>query len=193
MKRQPQIVLIIATLGLSWLAMQAIHEFGHIAAAIASGGGVVEVVLHPAAISFTRLAENPHPQFVAWMGPVIGVLLPLVAAILARKLKWRGWYVIQFFVGFCLIANGAYLAFGSFGEFGDAGDLVRHGAPMWLLWLFGVITIPLGLWMWDGLGPHFGLGSSAGQVDRAAAYVMLAGLIVLVMLEVVFSSSIAGS
>lgn len=192
MKRQPQIVLIVATIAFSWLAMQAVHELGHVLAAVASGGEVRHVVLHPAAISHTHVSKNPHPLLVVWMGPVVGTVLPFLAMLLARKLLFRGWYVVQFFAGFCLIANGAYLAFGSIGQIGDAGDLVRHGTPVWLLWVFGAITIPLGLWMWDGLGPHFGLGSGAGQVDRVVAYVMLAALVVTFALEFTFSSAAAG-
>ena len=45
----------------------------------------------------------------------MGVVLPIRCGVFARKLKWRGWYIVQFFAGFCLIANGAYLAFGSLG------------------------------------------------------------------------------
>jgi hypothetical protein len=191
MKRQHQLVLIAATLAFSWLAMQAVHEFGHVAAAIASGGQVAEVVLYPTAISYTRLSENPHPLFVAWMGPVVGIVLPLVASAIGRRWRCRGWYLLQFFAGFCLIANGAYLAFGSLNQIGDAGDLVRHGSPAWLLWLFGGITIPVGLWLWDGLGSHFGLGANAGRVERPAAYAMLAGLVAIVALELIFSSPAA--
>ena len=189
MKRQHQFVLIASTLAFSWLAMQAVHEFGHATAAFMSGGKVSQVVLHPAAISYTRLTLNPQPLFVVWMGPIVGVVLPLIAWVIARACRWRGWYLFQFFAGFCLIANGSYLAFGSFSGIGDAGDLVRHGAKMWLLWLFGLTTIPIGLWLWNGLVPHFGFGSSEGKVDRATAYIMLAALVVLVTLEIVFSSS----
>ena len=85
------------------------------------------------------------------------------------------------------MANGAYLAFGSFNRIGDAGDLLRHGTPIALLWLFGVTTIPLGLWLWNGLGPYFGLGASRGEVNRSAAYVMLALVVVLVTLELALS------
>ena len=81
MKRQHQVVLIVATLAFSWLAMQAVHELGHVAAAVVSGGRVATVVLHPATISYTQLASNPHPLFVAWMGPIVGVVLPLVAFV----------------------------------------------------------------------------------------------------------------
>ncbi len=162
MKRQHQFLLIVATLAFSWLAMQAVHELGHVAAACVSGGQVEQVVLYPTTISYTRLGNNPYPLFVAWMGPVVGAALPVVAFVIARGCRLRLWYVFQFFAGFCLIANGAYLAFGSFDGVGDAGDILRHGAHIWLLWLFGLITIPIGLWLWYGLGPYFGLGANAG-------------------------------
>ena len=44
---------------------------------------------------------------------------------------------------------------------------------MWSLWLFGAASLPLGLYLWNGLGPHFGLGTAAGKVDHRAAYVFL--------------------
>ena len=187
MKRQPQVLLIAATLACSWLAMQAVHELGHVAAATVSGGRVKSVVLHPAAISYTEYSSNPHPLFVSWMGPIVGVVLPLVALAIARWFRWRSSYLFQFFAGFCLIANGAYLAFGSIHGIGDAGDIARHGSPLWLLWLFGVITIPLGLLMWNQLGPHFGLGASAGQVERVDAYSMCALLAMVVVIEILLS------
>ena len=108
MKRQPQIILVAAMLGFSWLAMQAVHELGHVAAAVVSGGRIDRVVLHPATISFTQLAANPHPLLVAWTGPIVGAALPVLISFAARASHWRGWYLIQFFAGFCLIANGAY-------------------------------------------------------------------------------------
>jgi hypothetical protein len=183
MKRQQQFVLIASTLVFSWLSMQAVHELGHVLAAIVSGGTIEEVILHPSTISQTRIAVNPHPLFVAWMGPVVGVVLPAAALLVACWFKLRGWYVLQFFCGFCLIANGAYLAIGSVGHIGDAGDLIHHGAPVVLLWLFGVITIPLGLWMWNGLGPHFGLGVSRRDVDTTVAFAMLSICVAIVLIE----------
>jgi hypothetical protein len=191
MKRQHHVLLIASTLALSWLTMQAVHELGHVAAAIVSGGRVAIVVLHPATISYTQLTSNPHPLFVAWMGPVLGVVLPFVAFVVARMLRLRGWYLFQFFAGFCFIANGAYLAFGSLNGIGDAGDILRHGSPAWLLWLFGATTIPVGLLMWNRLGPHFGFGVSAGQVDRATAYTMFALLVLIAVLEIVLSPNAA--
>jgi hypothetical protein len=188
MKRQHQVMLIGSTLAFSWLAMQAVHELGHVVGSMLSGGDVARVILHPAKISQTRLAENPHPQFVAWMGPLFGVAVPAALMLVARRAKWRGWYVFQFFAAWCLVANGAYLAFGSIGRIGDAGDLLRHGAAPLLLWLFGLVTIPTGLWLWNGLGPHFGLRNS-GSVDALVSYVMVSLTMMLVVLELVFASS----
>jgi hypothetical protein len=182
-----KIVLISATLVFSWLAMQAVHELGHVLAAVVSGARVTQVVLNPLTISQTRLAENPHPLLVAWMGPVVGVAMPLAVLAVARVGKLPGWYIAQFFAGFCLVANGAYLAFGAFGEIGDAGDLLRHGAPLWLLWLFGAVTIPLGLWLWNGLGRYFGLGPGAEEVSPTAAYVILALATIIIVLELILS------
>jgi hypothetical protein len=79
-------------------------------------------------------------------------------------------YVVRFFAGFCLAANGLYLAVGSLTDAGDAGDLLELGAPMWSLWLFGVAATAAGLYLWHGLGPSFGLGRGEGRVEPSAAW-----------------------
>jgi len=189
MKRQHQLELISATLVFSWLAMQAVHEFGHVVAGVVSGGHVAQVILHPATISLTRLTVNPRPLFVAWMGPMAGAILPVLALIVARWRRWRGWYVFQFFAGFCLIANGAYISIGSLSGIGDAGDLLRHHSPIWLLWLFGLITIPIGLWLWNDLGRYFGLGTQPEPIDRTVALALCAVVVAIIVLELILSQS----
>src|SRR5437764_5916291 len=109
MRRLYQVVLIGSTLLGSWLGMQAVHESGHVLGAWATGGEVARVVLHPLTISRTDLARNPRPLPVTWAGPVVGVLLPLAALGLAAALRRPGVYLLRFFAGSCLIANGAYL------------------------------------------------------------------------------------
>jgi len=91
--------------------------------------------------------------------------------------------MVQFYAGFCSVANGAYIGVGSFGKIGDAGDMLRHGSPAWLLWLFGVAGLSVGLYLWNGLGAHFGLGAAAGKVDHRAAYVSCGLLLLTVILE----------
>lgn len=98
---------------------------------------------------------------VIWAGPIVGVLLPLALVIVFKVKVGRVVfaYLVPFFAGFCLFANGAYIGVGSFGGIGDAGEMLRHGSPICCRWLFGVGAIPLGLYLWNGLGPHFGIGS----------------------------------
>jgi hypothetical protein len=189
MMRFHQLLLIAAFLPLCWLVMQAVHELGHVAVAVATGGTVERLVLYPHSISRTDTSGSSHPLLVVWAGPVVGVALPLVLLAVCKTTKSKWAYLVQFFSGSCLIANGAYIGAGSFRQIGDAGQLVRQGSPIWCLWLFGVITIPLGLYLWNGLGPHFGLGQAARKVDRGAAYLSCALLLVAVVLEAVFSSS----
>ncbi len=182
MKRVRQAVLIVSTLVASWLGMQAVHEFGHVIGAWVSGGRVARVVLFPLTISRTDLAENPHPLFVVWAGPVVGVLLPLGFWGVAAAAKSRVAFLLRFFAGFCLLANGLYIGTGSFGRVGDCGEMLRHGSHAWQLWLFGAATAPVGLWLWHGQGRHFGLGAARGEVDRVAVVVSAAACAALMAL-----------
>jgi hypothetical protein len=118
-------------------------------------------VLHPLEISRTDVAPNPHPQFVAWGGPVWGSLLPCAWWWVASRVGWSRAWLIRFFAGFCLIANGGYLLGGSIYPVGDAEVLLREGAPRASLLAFGIVATSLGLALWNGLGHHFGI---AGDV-----------------------------
>ena len=186
MKRLHQAVLIGSTLLASWLGMQAVHECGHVLAALVTGGEVQRVVLNPLTISRTDLARNPEPLLVVWAGPVFGVLFPLVLWGAAAALQIPGSFVCRFFAGFCLIANGAYIAVGSFDQVGDCGEMLRHGSEMWQLWLFGVTTIPVGFGFWHHQGGNFGLGSATGKVNIRVAYGTLIAALLLVMLGFAF-------
>lgn len=122
-------ILIASTLLGSWLGMQAVHELGHVSGAWVTGGKVQRVVLHPLTISRTDLAENPSPLAVVWAGPLLGSLLPILLWLVAAAAKMPGNFVLQFFAGFCLIANGVYISLGSFGRIGDCGEMLRTAPP----------------------------------------------------------------
>lgn len=188
MKRHNQILLIGTFMGFSWLAMQAVHELGHVVGAITTGGQVTKVVLHPCTISRTDVHPNPHPLFVVWAGPVVGSVLPLLTFLLARVLRSPGVFLFRFFAGFCLTANGVYIGIASIQGLADAGDMLSHGSSRWQLILFGVLTIPLGLYLWNGLGPRFGLGEAKGTVSRPAALTSLALFVVLAGIEFAIGS-----
>jgi len=64
MQRFHQLLFIASLLALSWFAMMAVHEFGHVVSAFASGGAVERVVLHPLTISRTDVSPNPNPSIV---------------------------------------------------------------------------------------------------------------------------------
>jgi len=177
-----QLILIGSTVLGSWLGMQAIHELGHVLGAWVTGGRVERVVLHPLTISRTDLAVNPKPLIVTWAGPAVGIVLPLLIWRAAAALRLPGAFVFRFFAGFCLLANGLYIGIGSFDGIGDCGDLLRHGAPVWHLWLFGAIMAPVGLWLWHRQGPHFGLGPANQEVSREVAYATLVACLALLTL-----------
>ena len=188
MKRLEQIILIGTFIAFSWLAMQTVHEFAHVLGAWATGAEVTKVALHPFIFSRTDLGENPHPLAVVWSGPIVGAALPLLAYLLAKACRFPGIYLFRFFAGFCLIANGAYIAFGPGTGPADTGVMMRYGSPRWLMVLFGLLTVPLGLYLWHNQGKHFGLGEANGQVSRPATVVSAVLLIVLAATELLLSS-----
>jgi hypothetical protein len=148
-----------------------------------------EVVLHPLAISRTDLSHNPSPGVVAWAGPLVGVGLPMIGWLLAAAVRMPGTFLLRFFAAFCLVANGLYIGLGSFGGVGDAGQMLRHGSQPWHLWLFGLLTVPIGLWLWHRQGTQFGLGQSAQPVGRGVALGSLAVCVLLVLVGLAIGRS----
>jgi hypothetical protein len=171
-------------LAAAWLAMQAIHELGHVLAAVLTGGVVENVNLHPLSISRTDLAANPHPLLVVWAGPIVGVAIPALAWAVAAFLRLKHAFLLRFFAGFALVANGAYIGFGSFDRIGDCGDMLRAGSPIWTLWLFGIAGVGGGFLAWHRLGPKFGLGASAEPVPGGSTTIALLSLVGLLGLGI---------
>ena len=165
--------------------MQIVHELGHVLGAWATGGDVVHVELKPWSISRTDVSPNPRPLVEIWAGPVMGVLAPLAAWLAARAAR-RSWdYLLRFFAGFCLVANGAYIGCGVFLPVGDAADMLREWPARWPLGMFGLTAAVAGLALWYGLGVRFGLGAARGDVDRRHAAACLLLWLVVVFAEIV--------
>jgi hypothetical protein len=183
MNRAWQTLLIVSTICFSWLAMIGLHELGHVLHATASGGRIARVVLEPTVHARTELAENPQPLFVAWGGGVWGTLLPLVAWAALRIARNQRVWLAAFFAGFCSIANGTYLGVGALFSAGDSADLLNRGAASWQLLLFGLPVTALGFYLWNGLGPHFGLGAATPPIDRKAALGMAAAVALVATAE----------
>jgi hypothetical protein len=131
------------------------------------------VNLHPLQISWSTFDPNPHPQFTAWGGPVLGAVIPLILFTIARFSRAPGLYLFQFFAGVCLVANGVYILIDAFVRDGDAATLLRNGAMLWELLVFAALAAPIGFWLWNGLGQHFGLRVARGRVSHSATVVSL--------------------
>ena len=186
MQRLPQIVLIISFIAFSWLAMQVVHECGHVIMARLTGAEVTRVALHPLIISRTDVAENPHPLAVVWGGPLLGSVIPLLLFAAAAALRAPGVYLFRFFAGFCLVANGVYIGLGPFlAEGADPWVMTQNGSPKWLLPVFGVLAAALGLYLWHREGRHFGLGEAKGVVNIRAAAVSLGLFLAVTIAELV--------
>ncbi|HJT33568.1 MAG TPA: M50 family metallopeptidase [Pirellulales bacterium] len=176
----------MSTLGAAWLAMIALHEFGHVLHASISGGQVTEIELPPRGLGHTRVGLNPHPLFVAWGGACWGCSLPLLIWLGVRRWTERYLPLATFFAGMCLIANGAYLAAGGFigasNDADDAHELLRHGAAHGQLLVLGIPAVLAGLWLWHGLGPVMRAPWCSPTIGTREGILMLAVFLLLLLL-----------
>lgn len=141
-----------------WLALLAVHEFGHVLHAWLSGARIVRVELPLVGFSQTHLAENPPSVWVAWGGCIWGGLIPLLiwtvtlrAARHRRRMRNscapRLAAASGVWAAACLIANGAYLGVGGLAPVGDAEDLLRSGVSPAILVTTGAIFLAAGLYL----------------------------------------------
>ena len=172
----------------AWFGMQAVHELGHVIGAWATRADVQNVNLHPLEFSRTDLGANPHPLLVVWAGPLLGVLLPLALWGTAAALRLKHAFLLRFFAGFCLLANGAYIGVGSLARVGDCREMLLHGSPIWVLWIFGLAAFGSGIMVLHGLGVPFGIASADSSPPRGSLAVCLVALCALLLLGVAVGS-----
>jgi hypothetical protein len=178
-----KLVFAVSLVALSWYGMMAVHEMGHVVGAWGTGGTVTRVFLHPLSISRTDVLPNPSPGIVVWLGPIIGSLLPLL--LLACGRFCRAETILGFFAGFCLIANGAYISMGSLEGIGDAGEMLRCGAPLWTLIVFGAIAVSGGLMIWHRLGSPGRFFAAESTVTWRMVMSVIIALFLLLLTEFV--------
>lgn len=152
-----QLMMLIGVCAISWLAMMLVHESGHVIGALMTGGHIVQVAWHPLVFSYTDVHPNPSPLLTVWLGPIVGVLLPTLIALVTRSIHRDATYLALFFAGFCFLANGVYLGLGWIDQVGDTGTMQTHGTPNWIMIVFGLINIPIGLYLWHRVSRKVGL------------------------------------
>jgi hypothetical protein len=187
MQRFHQYLFIAGLVALCWFAMMAVHELGHVVGAILTGGRVERVVLHPLTISRTDVAPNPNPGIVVWLGPIHGCVVPFVLWLAIPRRMTAASNLAMFFAGFCLIANGVYIAIGSFDRVGDCGEMLRTGSPIWVLLAFGAVTTGMGLFLWHRLGSLNDFLSNPSLITPRQAYLVLCVLLVFIVAGFAFS------
>lgn len=188
MHRLHQIVFVVCLAALSWLAMMAVHELGHVLGALLTGGSVERVVLHPLTISRTDVSPNPHPAIVVWLGPIVGCLLPLMLSTVVPRRFVVARNIGRCFAGFCLIANGAYISVGSFDRVGDCGEMLRTGTPLWGMLVFGAVTIVWGMSLWHSLGSVKQFLGDSSLVTPRMTYWLCGVLCLTIVVQCVLSS-----
>lgn len=127
-------------LALAWCVMTFTHELGHIIGGGLSGATLQAVDLAPWRMPFSLYQPNPYPLVTLWAGPVLGIAMPLAAALLVRQ-EWA-----RFIGDFCLVANGVYLAAAwvTGDRLLDTAKLIEHGASRWSISIFCVVSISFG-------------------------------------------------
>ena len=187
-ERSFQFLLIISTLLLSWLGMMIVHELGHVLFAWVSGGAVSKVVLHPLVFSRTDLSRDPHPLFVVWGGALVGTTLPLVALALCKFFKAAAFSMCSILRR---LLPGSEWDLYWCGFFFTCRRSRRNDARRHTSMDVGIIRrmiAVLGFYFWNGLGPHFGLGSRNGKVNPEIAIAVSLCLLGTIVIELLFDS-----
>lgn len=181
-RRAPQAILILGLIAFCWPMMMLVHEAGHVAGALATGGHVQRVIWHPLVFSRTDIAPNPSPKIEVWAGPIIGAALPALLAALVVSLRLKTSYLFVPFAGFCLLINGLYIGWGIVDPVGDAHEMIRLGVPRWSMLSFGLVATMSGLWLLDRVSPALGFGNHPRRirVDHAALVLAIAALVWIV-------------
>ena len=130
---------------------------------------IERIIWHPLALSRTDVRPSPSPLIVVWGGPVFGSSAPLLAMFISSKMRWRFNYILAFFAGFCLLANGLYIGVGAVNPIGDAHEMLRLGTPRWVLATFGLTTI-IGMWIFERVSTKLGFGLNSEAIVTRKAY-----------------------
>lgn len=126
----------------AWWVMTWTHELGHVLGGWCSGATLQELDLRPWRLPYSLYEPDPMPLVTLWSGPLLGVLIPVSAALVIRQ-RWM-WAIAYF----CVLANGLYLAAGWIAgdAYLDSTQLLEKGANPITLAVFCIVTTGWGYW-----------------------------------------------
>ena len=94
----------VLLLTVSWVVMTFTHELGHVIGGWLGGANLTRLELRPWRLPYSLFQPDPCPLLTLWAGPIFGIGLPGLVAVLAQN--HSTWFVASF----CSLANGSYLA-----------------------------------------------------------------------------------
>ncbi len=123
-----------------WVVMTFTHETGHMIGGWVGGATLTDFDIAPWRLPFSLHNPDPYPLLTLWAGPVLGVLVPVIVAILVRH-RWT-----IFIADFCMLANGCYLMLAWFAgdRFLDTPRLLDSGASPIAIAVYCALTIGIG-------------------------------------------------
>jgi hypothetical protein len=116
------------------------HEIGHMIGGWIGGATLTNFDIAPWRLPFSVHNPDPSPRLTLWAGPILGVVVPGLIALLFRH-QW-----LVFVADFCLLANGGYLAIAwlSGDPFLDTPRLLEAGASPVTITIYCALTIGIG-------------------------------------------------
>jgi len=183
--RTTSCILIATWLPFCWLAMQLLHELGHLVAAWRLGVEIVQFHFGLLTVSHTMLDDAGQSQATllatTWAGPMAGMILPLVIWGIVALFRLREAFLARFLAGFCLVANGCYLLCGPADGYADTGILLANGAMRWQLTVVGIIGITLGFLLWNRQGNNFAIGPTPRPIRPQSIAVSVICLVTMIL------------
>lgn len=156
-----------------WYLSLAAHEAGHAAAGEVTGCTRIQTRLPLLGFSETIRSPDPHELLTTAAGPIAGCVIPLVLWGVARAARLPGRPVLRFWAGFALVLNGTYIGVDAWIRGADGGQMVRAGAPAWVLMVLGGSAAAGGLWVWHGMEKRES-GSGGAIAETMVGVAMLA-------------------
>ncbi len=137
------VVKLISGVPLFWYPISLIHELGHYVSATIGGATEVTIVWRYGIFSETIRNGSKWPLMDVWMGPILGVLIPLVVMACCWKMKWSEW--VAWPTSIACIGNGLYIGLGWLDSGGDPADMISLGTPLFVMLGYGLLVFTVGI------------------------------------------------